>query len=124
MSTVLPILIPKTKNILLLKDDIGKPKPNTRTLPNANFTYGIQIKRDPLQIQFATQESANEIQSSIRRNHRIQNSNKSLITHGIKNKYKQPLLLSIDPKLHQIKYYNINMLPRQKNKLKKYTYKE
>ena len=40
MSTVLPILIPKSKNILLLKDDIGKPKPNTRNLPDDNFTYG------------------------------------------------------------------------------------
>ncbi|CAD8125479.1 unnamed protein product [Paramecium sonneborni] len=91
MSTVLPILIPKSKNILLLKDDIGKPKPNTRNLPNDHFTYGKQIKRDPIQINFATQEYGNEIQSSVRRNHRVQNSNISLMTHGVKNKPQTPL---------------------------------
>jgi hypothetical protein len=40
MTTVLPILIPKTNNILLLKDEIGKPKPSTRKLPDSSFCYG------------------------------------------------------------------------------------
>ncbi|CAD8113936.1 unnamed protein product [Paramecium primaurelia] len=91
MSTVLPILIPKSKNILLLKDDIGKPKPTTRNLPNDSFRYGKQSKRDPIQIQFSTLECGNEISSFMRRNHRVQKSDITLMTHGIKNKPQTPL---------------------------------
>ncbi|CAK63477.1 unnamed protein product (macronuclear) [Paramecium tetraurelia] len=90
MSTVLPILIPKSKNILLLKDDIGKPKPSTRNLPGNNFAYGKQSKRDPIQIQFANLECENQINSSLRRNHRIQRSDITLMTHGIKYKPQTP----------------------------------
>lgn len=34
-------------NILLLKDDVGKPKPNTRKLPGSTFTFGKPEIRDP-----------------------------------------------------------------------------
>ena len=27
-------------NYLVLKDDVGKPKPNTRNLPSVDFAYG------------------------------------------------------------------------------------
>ncbi len=30
----------RTKNTLLVSDDVGKAKPSTRKLPNDNFTYG------------------------------------------------------------------------------------
>jgi len=33
-------------NILLVKDDIGKAKPNTRKLPQEFFTYGKPELRD------------------------------------------------------------------------------
>ncbi len=33
-------------NILLVKDDVGKPKPNTRKLPPNCFTYGRPEIRD------------------------------------------------------------------------------
>lgn len=48
MTTVLPVLIPRSKNILLLKDEVGKPKPTTRTLPNSSFRYGKPLNRDSL----------------------------------------------------------------------------
>ena len=37
----------RKQNILLVKDDIGKAKPNTRKLPSELFTYGKPEKRDP-----------------------------------------------------------------------------
>ena len=33
-------------NVLLLKDDVGKPKPNTRRLPDEKFSFGMAIYRD------------------------------------------------------------------------------
>jgi len=36
----------KSKNLLLLKDDVGKPKPTTRRLPDYSFTYGKAEIRD------------------------------------------------------------------------------
>ena len=36
----------KNSNILLQKDDVGKPKPNTRRLPNSDWTYGKPEIRD------------------------------------------------------------------------------
>ena len=33
-------------NVLLVKDDVGKPKPNTRKLPRQGFTYGKAEIRD------------------------------------------------------------------------------
>jgi hypothetical protein len=57
MTTVLPILIPRTKNILLLKDDVGRPKPSTRRLPAESFTYGKPVHRDPDGVkQFSPEE--------------------------------------------------------------------
>jgi len=35
-----------SQNILLLKDDVGKPKPNTRRLPHQAFVYGKPEIRD------------------------------------------------------------------------------
>jgi len=34
-------------NVLLGKDDVGKPKPNTRRLPRDGHTYGQPVFRDP-----------------------------------------------------------------------------
>ena len=34
-------------NVLLLKDDVGRPKPNTRKLPSDNFYFGKAEYRDP-----------------------------------------------------------------------------
>lgn len=34
-------------NHLLLKDDVGKPKPTTRVLPEDSFVYGKPEIRDP-----------------------------------------------------------------------------
>ena len=34
-------------NVLLVKDDVGKPKPNTRCLPNKHFDFGKAVFRDP-----------------------------------------------------------------------------
>ena len=34
-------------NILLVKDDVGKPKPTTRRLPYQGFTFGKAEIRDP-----------------------------------------------------------------------------
>ena len=33
-------------NVLLVKDDIGRPKPNTRRLPKDDFSYGKPEIRD------------------------------------------------------------------------------
>ena len=33
-------------NVLLVKDDVGKPKPNTRKLPDNEFYYGRPEIRD------------------------------------------------------------------------------
>lgn len=33
-------------NILLVKDDVGRPKPNTRNLPGDNFVFGKKEIRD------------------------------------------------------------------------------
>ena len=35
------------QNILLLKDDVGRPKPSTRRLPGNDFTFGKPEIRDP-----------------------------------------------------------------------------
>ncbi|OMJ67422.1 hypothetical protein SteCoe_35419 [Stentor coeruleus] len=35
-----------TKNCLLIKDDVGKSKPNTRDLPPNTFSYGIKVNKD------------------------------------------------------------------------------
>ena len=36
----------KGKNVLLVKDDIGKGKPYTRVLPPDGFSYGKPDKKD------------------------------------------------------------------------------
>ena len=33
-------------NVLLVKDDVGRPKPNTRKIPKGDFTYGKPEIRD------------------------------------------------------------------------------
>lgn len=38
--------IQNTGNYLIVKDDVGKSKPNTRTLPSHNFSYGIKVSKD------------------------------------------------------------------------------
>lgn len=35
-----------TKNCLLIKDDVGKSKPNTRNLPPHSFSYGVKVNKD------------------------------------------------------------------------------
>ena len=40
------ILLGKPNNILLVKDDVGKPKPNTRNLPSNDFAFGKSNKYD------------------------------------------------------------------------------
>ena len=35
------------QNILLVKDDVGKPKPTTRRLPGNQFMFGKPEIRDP-----------------------------------------------------------------------------
>jgi hypothetical protein len=35
-----------TKNYLLVRDDVGKPKPNTRNLPSGVYSYGIRVLKD------------------------------------------------------------------------------
>ena len=34
------MLLGKANNVLLVKDDVGKPKPNTRDLPRDDFAFG------------------------------------------------------------------------------------
>lgn len=34
-------------NVLLVKDDVGVPKPTTRALPSERFTFGKAEYRDP-----------------------------------------------------------------------------
>ena len=34
------MLLGKKTNVLLVKDDVGRPKPSTRKLPNEEFTFG------------------------------------------------------------------------------------
>ena len=34
-------------NVLLVKDDVGRPKPTTRKLPNTEFIFGKAERRDP-----------------------------------------------------------------------------
>ena len=36
----------KDQNILLVKDDVGRPKPNTRRLPADSFVFGKKEIRD------------------------------------------------------------------------------
>ena len=33
-------------NVLLVKDDVGRPKPTTRCLPNRHFDFGKAVPRD------------------------------------------------------------------------------
>lgn len=33
-------------NPLLMKDDVGRPKPTTYALPQGEFTYGMPLHRD------------------------------------------------------------------------------
>ena len=33
-------------NVLLVKDDVGRPKPTTRCLPNQHFDFGKAVPRD------------------------------------------------------------------------------
>ena len=33
-------------NVLLVKDDVGKPKPTTRCLPDRHFDFGKAVPRD------------------------------------------------------------------------------
>lgn len=40
-------MMKETKNVLLVKDDVGKSKPATRDLPIGNFAYGKSEERDP-----------------------------------------------------------------------------
>lgn len=40
-----------SNNVLILKDDIGKPKPSTRNLPAEHHCYGKAIPRDPVGVQ-------------------------------------------------------------------------
>lgn len=35
-----------SKNILLVKDDVGKAKQSVRELPNSNYSYGSKFKKD------------------------------------------------------------------------------
>lgn len=35
-----------SNNVLLQKDDVGRPKPNTRRLPPETFTFGKKEIRD------------------------------------------------------------------------------
>lgn len=34
------VLLGKKTNVLILKDDVGKPKPTTRDLPDDKFAFG------------------------------------------------------------------------------------
>lgn len=34
-------------NVLLVKDDVGKPKPCTRRMPSGNYWFGKEQERDP-----------------------------------------------------------------------------
>lgn len=56
METVLPILIPHTNNILLIKDQIGKTKSPTRLLPESSFSYGKKIDRSEVGIKEITSD--------------------------------------------------------------------
>ena len=40
-------ILNKKKNTLLVKDDVGKAKPNTRDLPPDGFSFGKPDKKDP-----------------------------------------------------------------------------
>jgi len=40
-------MLKETKNVLLVKDDVGKSKPVTRDLPTEAFAYGKSEERDP-----------------------------------------------------------------------------
>jgi hypothetical protein len=34
------VMLGSKKNVLLVKDDVGKSKPSTRSLPHSEFTFG------------------------------------------------------------------------------------
>ena len=34
------VMLGSKKNVLLVKDDVGKSKPTTRSLPHSEFTFG------------------------------------------------------------------------------------
>jgi len=36
----------KEKNILLARDDVGKPKPSTKDLPTAGHSYGVKNRQE------------------------------------------------------------------------------
>ena len=50
------VKIQNSGNFILVKDDIGKPKPATRKLPNSDFVFGKKSNKDP--------ESAGELMFS------------------------------------------------------------
>lgn len=39
-------MLGKKKNVLLVKDDVGKPKPVTRKMPAEGFTFGRAETKD------------------------------------------------------------------------------
>lgn len=56
MSTILPYLINKTHNILLLRGDVGKPKPSVSDLPDFSYSYGKKINRDGIGMKEITSD--------------------------------------------------------------------
>jgi hypothetical protein len=56
MSTILPYLINKTHNILLLKGDVGRSKPSVYELPENSFSYGKKVNRDGIGMKEITSD--------------------------------------------------------------------
>ena len=56
MSTILPYLINKTNNILLLRGDVGKAKPSVSDLPDSTYSYGKKVNRDGIGMKEITSD--------------------------------------------------------------------
>lgn len=56
MQTVLPILIPSTQNILLMRNEVGRSRSPIRNMPEEGHTYGKAVDRQNIGMKEITSD--------------------------------------------------------------------
>ncbi|CAD8077227.1 unnamed protein product [Paramecium sonneborni] len=100
MSTILPYLINKTNNILLLRGDIGKPKPSVSDLPDPTYCYGKKVNRDGIGMKEITSDWQYGNSSFHKKEKTIKLPEDNFV-YGLKNKPSTPF-----GKIINMKYAN------------------
>ncbi|CAD8155848.1 unnamed protein product [Paramecium pentaurelia] len=89
MSTILPYLINKTNNILLLRGDVGKAKPSVSDLPDFSYSYGKKINRDGIGMKEITSDWQYGISSHHKKSKTVKLPEDTFV-YGLKNKPSTP----------------------------------